>query len=121
MIRLTLPYPPSGNNQRIPVRQGKGARLTDAPAYREWKKAADKAVSEQVAGLALTGPYAMRLIADRPDRRRRDIGNLEKCCSDALVRGGVVADDSDAQRITLAWSDRLPGKGAAVHVIVEAI
>ena len=32
---------------------------------------------------------------------------------------GVVVDDCNAQRITMEWSDRKPGKGAQVHVRIS--
>jgi len=43
----------------------------------------------------------------RPDRRRRDLGNLEKATSDILVALGVLVDDSQIVDLRLAWSDRI--------------
>jgi crossover junction endodeoxyribonuclease RusA len=39
----------------------------------------------------------------RPDKRKRDLGNLEKAVSDILVKMGVIQDDSFIQKITLQW------------------
>lgn len=39
----------------------------------------------------------------RPDRRRRDVANLEKAPSDTLTRWGVLDDDSQIIDIRLRW------------------
>lgn len=120
MICVALPYPPSAN---AIWRNVDGKTLVSAP-YRKWKSLAFSEIVAQGAGKlhrrTIAGPYQMMLLADRPDKRRRDIGNLEKCCSDALVTAGVIEDDHLAERITLAWSKRAPGKGAKVHITIEA-
>lgn len=119
VIALALPYPPSANAL---WRNVGGKTLVSAP-YRKWKALAFSEIAEQGAGRlhrkTVTGPYQMALMADRPDRRRRDLGNLEKAASDALVASGVVADDCDATKISLAWSTRAPGKGAKVWITIE--
>lgn len=111
MLTFTLPFPPSVNN----LFAGKGRRYA-SKAYKAWKALAAPCVP---AGI-IPGPYTMELVFDRPDRRSRDLGNLEKACSDLLVSTGTVLDDSLCERITLAWSDAPPKREAVVRVTVAS-
>lgn len=113
MIRLSLPYPPSANALWRSV----GGRNISSREYREWQKAAaQEALVQRPTKVA--GPYSIALSVDRPDNRRRDLANLEKATSDALVSAGVIADDCLARKIELEWSDRPAGKGARVHICI---
>lgn len=49
------------------------------------------------------GPYEMHIAAVKPDKRRRDLDNLAKPTADFLVHIGIVADDCNAQKISLEW------------------
>lgn len=108
-VTFTLPFPPSVNG----LFAGKGRRYC-SKTYKAWKLAAQSFVP---AGL-VAGPYTLELLFDRPDRRARDLGNLEKAVSDLLVERGLVIDDSCCQRITLAWSDAPPQRDSVVRVTV---
>lgn len=110
-ISFTLPFPPSVNG----LFSGKARRYA-SPAYKAWKAAA----RPHVPGGLIAGPYALDLVFDRPDRRARDLGNLEKAVSDLIVERGLVIDDSCCQRITLSWSDAPPQREAVVTVTVKS-
>ena len=114
VIRLTLPYPPSSNS----IWRAYAGRNIASASYRAWQKDALGSLLGQ-RWPVVTGPYAITITAERPDKRRRDVANLEKPVSDALVKAGVVRDDSDAQRVTLQWSDKPPSKNAVVYVEIE--
>ena len=99
MTRIELPLPPSINAAYANGGNKRGRHKT--PAYKAW---------EALAGLCVKdrhrvgyGPYSLHIAVRRPDKRRRDLGNLEKCLSDFLVAHGVVKDDCLAERITLQW------------------
>jgi crossover junction endodeoxyribonuclease RusA len=109
-VSFALPFPPSVNG----LFAGKARRYA-SPAYKAWKAAARPHVP---AGL-IAGPYTLDLIFDRPDRRARDLGNLEKAVSDLIVERGLVIDDCCCQRITLAWSDEPPQRDSVVRVTVS--
>lgn len=118
MIRLTLPFPPTANNMHTVAR----GRKIDSGTYRHWKSVAEAEVMlwrVLARPRPVDGPYNITIECDRPDRRRRDLGNLEKPVSDLLVSAGVIADDSNAQSITLRWSDKPPAKSATVSVTLE--
>ncbi len=51
----------------------------------------------------------------RPDRRRRDLGNLEKATSDILMTLNVIKDDSQIIDLRLAWSESITDP---VHIII---
>jgi crossover junction endodeoxyribonuclease RusA len=102
---LPLPYPPTANNL---FANGKRGRYR-TKGYDAWITEATIALKRQ-SHETTTGPYLLTIIARRPDRRRRDLGNLEKPISDLLVKCGVVRDDCDAQAIHLAWSPLEPGE-----------
>lgn len=112
-IRVSLPYPPAVNNlfRNVP---GRGRVRTSK--YKAWVSAAAPACYG--AG-RVEGRYVVTITADRPDRRARDLGNLEKATADLLVHVGIVEDDHLAERIVLEWSGPDPIKNAQVHVVVE--
>jgi crossover junction endodeoxyribonuclease RusA len=115
-VTLTLPYPPSANRLWRAV----NGRNIKSREYRDWMTEAYAAVLQQYTRPHLPGDYRMTINADRPDRRRRDLGNILKAAEDALVHCGVVQDDSMAQGITLAWSGSEPVKPALLHISLEA-
>lgn len=115
MKPFTLPYPPTTNNLFFNA----GKRRVRTDRYDAWLAEGAAYIAQQ-RPTRVTGPYILTLIATRPDRRARDLGNLEKPVSDLLVKCGIVRDDADAQSIRLTWSDSAPDKAAGVSVLVEA-
>lgn len=115
MTAINLPYPPTTNNLFKNV--GRGRARTDQ--YNRWIQHGTAMILQQ-RPQKVAGPYSLYLRAVRPDRRARDLGNLEKPISDLLVKCGVVRDDSDACTIILAWVLSNPS-GAAVTVEVTAV
>jgi len=109
---LRLPLPPSVNALYANV--PKRGRVRSA-RYRTWLNAAGWALAEQ-RPRKVSGDYVLWLWCERPDGRRRDIGNLEKPISDLLVAHGVVGDDSECVAIHLYWQ----GTGRECTVKVEA-
>jgi crossover junction endodeoxyribonuclease RusA len=103
---IELPLPPSANNLFINLRGG-GRAL--APKYRAWREAAVATIAVTVGGARVAGPYALRIEAGRPDKRRRDLDGLLKGISDALVKGQAVDDDSVCESIEAKWVPGIPG------------
>jgi crossover junction endodeoxyribonuclease RusA len=120
MLTVTLPFPPSTNALWRAVR---GRNIKSEP-YRKWEAEAMGIVMAERPRLnphKVTGPYSISIVAERPDARRRDLGNLEKAASDLLVTMGLIHDDCDAERIELRWSGIAPKKPGRVHVTVSPI
>jgi len=111
-VSFSLPFPPSVNG----LFAGK-ARRYPSKAYKAWREAA----RPHVPGVLVPCPYVLSLVFDRPDRRARDLGNLEKAVSDLLVERGVVIDDSCCERLELAWSGEEPRRDPIVKVTVTAV
>jgi len=76
--------------------------------YRVWKKTAEWAVAGQVKGKKITGEYTLEIVAVKPDKRRRDLGNLEKAISDLLQHVKIIEDDCLCQEIHLRWAKSGP-------------
>ena len=89
--------------------------------YRKWRKIAEPEIHRQMQGQApILGPYRLSLKLDRLSRAERDLTNYLKGPEDALVACGVVRDDSDCVAVYAEWSDKAPGKGAQVHILLVA-
>lgn len=51
----------------------------------------------------IEGPYKLTMLVLRPDKRKRDLDNLLKATSDALVIAGAISDDSACVWIEAKW------------------
>ena len=109
MIELHLSYPPSANRL---WRRGKN-NIYASKEYTTWKREAGWQVIAQKPG-GIAGPYRLSLNAVRPDKRKRDLGNLLKAVEDLLVSAGVIEDDSKAEMISMRWVTS--GEGITVRI-----
>ena len=98
MIELELPFPPSVNHYYRRV----GPRTLIS---REGRRFRDEVCANLAAMRVgpLTGPLRVEIEVYPPDRRRRDIDNLQKGLLDALEHGGAYQDDS---QIVKLWIER---------------
>jgi crossover junction endodeoxyribonuclease RusA len=71
----------------------------------------------QAKSQKVCGSYKLTLLAVKPDKRKRDIGNLEKAVSDILVTMGIIEDDNLCEWLEARW---VP-EGAPFTVIIEAM
>jgi crossover junction endodeoxyribonuclease RusA len=111
MIELILPYPPTVNHYKkvgatIKTKNGKDFQLrvtcpkTRVFYYEVWVKirslkATGRIVEPIVTRLCLT------LLLYPPDKRKRDIDNVLKPTVDSLVKGGLIADDVQIDRLVI--------------------
>lgn len=111
--------PPSANAMRSHViRDGKVKSFKSA-AYAAWKDATAWTIKGKKPG-RISGPYRLSIAVQRDwrSKRARDIDNIIKPVSDALVAAGVVVDDSLAESVSAKWADNLGGP--AVVVLISA-
>ena len=63
-----------------------------------------------------TGRISVRILAQPPDRRKRDLDNLGKSLLDALTHAGVMVDDSLIDRFVIERGPVAPGGRVVVLV-----
>ena len=96
---VVLPFPPTtGNHQHIQARNGKRFLRPDVVAWRG--AVAHEVFSGNVSFLGYE-PLKMELRAYMPDKRRRDLGNIEKLVSDALQLSSAILNDELLHEIHL--------------------
>ena len=97
LITLTLNYPPTLNTYYRSV-PGKGVLIS--AKGRAYRKHVIAAVSEQLGRFdPLSGQVAIAMHFNPPDRRRRDLDNVDgKAIMDALTHAGVWHDDCQVKR-----------------------
>lgn len=120
-VRITITdMPPSTNGLRKSFVRGGKVVSVKTDQYAAWREAALWEIAAQKPG-KVEGPYSLAIAAQRHwrSKRARDIDNIIKPISDALVKAGVVEDDSLAEAVSARWDDDLCGK-AVVIIIHEA-
>jgi len=105
LLKIILPFPPSVNRL---WRASKGGKVYRSTKYTDWRNHALWALVGQCKGQKIEGPYVMTLEAVRPDKRRRDLGNLEKAVSDILQSANLIENDHLCEEMTLRWVDKGP-------------
>jgi crossover junction endodeoxyribonuclease RusA len=65
----------------------------------------------------MSGPLEVSIDVFPPDRRRRDVDNVQKALLDALAHGGAYHDDSQINRLSIERQSVV--RGGKVHVLIE--
>lgn len=123
-IRIPITdMPPSANAMRSHFVDDGRVKSTKSKAYAAWKKAASWEIAAARAG-KIDGPYRLYIAVQRDWRakRARDIDNIIKPVSDALVAAGVITDDHLAEEVNAKWADDLGGPAViATLEVVEVV
>lgn len=101
---LHLPYPPTVNHLFVNNRRT-GGRFASSE-YKAWQQHAALVLNSQHPP-QIQGPIEVRYVFGRPDRRARDVFNLEKAISDTLVKHKIIEDDSLIQRGIVEWDSKI--------------
>jgi len=93
-ITLDLPWPPSVNAVWRSVVRGKFAAVYKTDQGKDYEKRVGKI--HILMGKPTLGDARLRVTVEAypPDRRKRDLGNLDKVLMDSLEKAGVFNDDS---------------------------
>ena len=86
MYQVTLPWPPTVNTF---YSVNKGRKLISKKG-RAYKKEAGYFLKAK----GLTGPIAVEIACNPPDKRKRDLDNILKPLLDVMTENGVYEDDS---------------------------
>jgi Holliday junction resolvase RusA-like endonuclease len=109
-VELNIMMPPSANNMF--VNNPHGGRFRSAQ-YDGWLSEAGWMLAAQKPG-RIAGGFEIDVLIPRPTRKGKcDLDNRLKPILDLLTKHRVIADDSLAEKITLAW-----GVGDMVRVVL---
>ena len=118
MIRLILPWPPSVNHY---WRFGHGRFYISNEGKRYKMIVAGTMIQGGVK--PFTGPVAVTIDAHPPDRRIRDLENLNKCALDSCVTrhglAGLYEDDSQVKCLESTMHDFDPGYAGKIVITVR--
>ena len=121
MITFSVPWPPSVNHywSYIPPKPPRAIPLvvvsTKGKKYRREIGHICKCLNE------MPGRLAVELLVHPPDRRKRDLDNLQKALLDALQHGGVYQDDSVIDEIRIKRMTVDPQKAGFIDVLIQVI
>lgn len=113
-VTLHLPFPVSVN--AIYANGGRARGRSKTARYLAWIKEASLYVKD--SHRQKIGPYHIAICLEAPDKRARDLGNLEKAVQDFLVMHGVIQDDSKCRRLVMTWASGL--QAPCIVTVTEA-
>ncbi len=121
MFSVKLPFPPTVNTYYRMVKMGNFNRMLISERGRDYAQAVAIIIRPMIAG----GPYpllqelSVTIHVTPPDRRIRDLDNLNKAIFDSLTKAGVWKDDSQLSRIVMQRLPVDPHNGS-IHIQIEA-
>ena len=111
-LQFVLPFPPSANH----IWRRVGRRTVLSRRGREFRKEVCALLHHQRVR-PISGPLEVTIDVFPPDRRRRDVDNVQKALLDALAHGGAYHDDSQINRLSIERQSVV--RGGKVHVLIE--
>lgn len=113
-MRLVLPWPPTVNSYyRNGDRPGFRYLTNEAKAFRT---AVSLIVGSERMRKGLAGRLRMVVVANPPDRRERDLDNLQKGLWDSLQHAGVYERDSQIDEFTILRGPVMRGGQVVVEI-----
>ena len=112
LIDLVLPYPPTVNTYW----RRRGSTYFVSKAGERYRRAVALIVRQQRLKLSLSGRLAIKIIAEPPDKRRRDLDNILKAPLDALTHARLLIDDEQFDEINIVRGKVVPGGRLGVKI-----
>ncbi len=109
---FVLPYPPSVNTYW----RRRGGTYFISEAGKRYRRDVALIVRQQRLKLNLSGRLAIKIIAEPPDKRRRDLDNILKAPLDALTHAGLFIDDEQFDEITVVRGQSVPGGRLGIKI-----
>jgi len=110
VIRIELPWPPSINHYWRNFR-GRTVISADGRAYRQ--TVSYRILEQGIPRNKLNCRLAVRIDAYPPDKRRRDLDNIQKALLDAIVAAEVIEDDSLIDALSILRHEAI-GEGKVI-------
>ena len=111
-MELVLPYPPSVNHYWRHFR-GRTLISREGRAYRQQVMTQCQGFSGQPPR---DGRLALAMDAFPPDRRRRDLDNIQKSALDSMQHAGIYEDDSLIELLVTRRRMPIPGGQLVVRI-----
>ncbi|HEL8026033.1 TPA: RusA family crossover junction endodeoxyribonuclease [Escherichia coli] len=109
---FVLPWPPTVNTYW----RRRGNIYFISEAGRLYRRDVAHIVHQQRLKLNLSGRLAIKIIAEPPDKRRRDLDNILKAPLDALTHAGLLIDDEQFDEINIVRGQPVPGGRLGVKI-----
>ncbi|PZY71514.1 hypothetical protein DIV12_28135 [Escherichia coli] len=94
----------------------RGSTYFVSKAGERYRRAVALIVRQQRLKLSLSGRLAIKIIAEPPDKRRRDLDNILKAPLDALTHAGVLMDDEQFDEINIVRGQPVSGGRLGVKI-----
>ena len=104
---IEMPFPPTDNHYRQPVKMGKFIRLILSSKAREYSENTPPIIWEKGRAI-LKGRIKLTLYHTMPCNRKRDLDNFLKGVQDAITKAKVYEDDSQIDILTVVRCGVLP-------------
>ena len=109
-----LPFPPSVNR----LWRFNGPRMYRTKVYTDWAEDSVRHLQQQQMPPApIDYPIAIELAVGQPDKRKRDIDNVNKAVLDLLEHVDILENDHYVHDLRSYWSDKVVG----VQVIIKSL
>lgn len=112
--RLELPWPPTVNTY---WRHSRGRHYISEKGT-QYRKDIIQIIQQQNLNINTIARLKFSIIANQPDKRRRDLDNLQKAVFDSLVHAGFMADDEQIDDFRVRRGVQVKG-GSLVVLITE--
>lgn len=111
-IEFVLPYPPTVNTYW----RRRGSTYFVSKSGERYRRDVALIVRQQRLKLNLSGRLAIKIIAEPPDKRRRDLDNILKAPLDALTHAGLLIDDEQFDEINIVRGLPVPGGRLGIKI-----
>lgn len=110
--QFVLPYPPSVNTYW----RRRGSQYYISKQGQQYRRDVQRILHILNLDIFTTSRLRIKITADVPDKRRRDLDNILKSLLDALVHGGFAEDDEQFDDIRVIRGEQISGGRVGIKI-----
>lgn len=112
---LKLPWPPSVNTY---WRHARGRHYISKKGT-EYRQSIIQIIQQKNLDINTPARLKISIIANAPDKRRRDLDNLQKAVFDSLTHAGFMLDDEQIDDFRVRRGERV--KGGSLDIVITEL